>query len=233
MSELLSDVLNKQDKYLVSSEKKEHGISRVMKGKYDFEKFLLDNIDTVHDISADNSVSENTFDKDADAQQIHNDTNLVFMKDNKLHSSSRTIDGYGIIYARSVPNEINLLADNLIKLEKSSYAGFLQKESIKLSRVSLNDKQIVKLVHQNNKVVDIENIRLVKSDVGYTLYVNDDGLNLTPSKLIELLKIIHSDKRVSIHKVILNREIVFDKSKPFITESVVDNTDDSHLNIRI
>ena len=236
MSDFIADILTQNGKLSASSESKDQSISRVMKGKYDFEKFLLDSNDNCNDIATYDAVLNN-HGKDINKYNVENE----FIKNEVMpltknteafHADSRL---YGVLNSEVITlnNDIKNVVSKFFDQQYGTTTPTAKKDNLNLDISTKDRTQFFKVSYQNIVVTEDDNIRLIKSESGYKLYLNIDEPGLTESKIISVLKFIESDKNIRISKVILNRELIFNKNYKSESDSEATSKYNSKINIKI
>ena len=171
MSDLITDILFQNGKNTISSDNKVQDISRQMKGKYDFESLLLQSMLEDNDSSYQNNLDDRGFthlierSSDADENNYINDVNAGL---NYKHTNKVTND----IKSEYSVNISKIFIEQPIKLVNQMNVVLAKHENAKINNLTSNKNNNVTSVIHDDSVLNEENIRIVKNDKGYTLYLN-------------------------------------------------------------
>lgn len=228
MSKILTNTLNINVN--TRDDNNSHVSSRVVKGKYDFEKFLFDENNKIN-VSSDSGVPGIS---EHDIELKSNDLNSRSLPE-VFSNNKGTIDkqnaGGGSF--NSLPGEkitfptINKL-NKALQYTNNGIANFTKNTSEFNSLINdINTSKKYKIVFTPKE----EAFRLIKSDGYYTLYLNVNERCLSESRLSGVLKIIEKENNISLNKVVVNREVMLDRQKN--TSNVSDRNFDSKSEVNI
>ncbi len=214
MSNLVLDVLMVSKTYIPAVSKKEQSMFRSTQNKYDFEKYLFENNISSHNIT-DSTVSI----KEHDSENLSGKAVLSQMVDSINENS---LPGYQVpvsckqYYSRQsdVMSVKYNKGQEVIKITDQLYMNYIsagKNKDFEIKVRAVNNNEPVKSKHQSKGASETECFRIVKTNSNYTLYLNFGKLGLPVVKLIDILKRIEAEKNIYFDKVVLNREVIFNK----------------------